>query len=174
MSLTQCGCENESNHVTAGLAVILSIGMIPIIASALRLGEIILSGDSAVGGPDWKKSDATWYVDSENPSNFAFCSCHNYRKRAWVPVWSQIEVNVGIVAASLPCLSPLFKQVFSHPRDSAPPTFAWYRGSLGGRSDAWDPEGDFEKGGNGKISEDELLNQVNILYGAKPRGDDKQ
>jgi len=31
---------------------------------------------------------------------------------AWVPVWSQLEVDIGIVAATLPCLSPLFKQVF--------------------------------------------------------------
>ena len=31
---------------------------------------------------------------------------------AWVPVWSQIEVDVGIVAASLPSLSPLLKQAW--------------------------------------------------------------
>lgn len=31
---------------------------------------------------------------------------------AWVPIWSQIEVDVGIVVASLPSLNPLLKQVW--------------------------------------------------------------
>lgn len=31
------------------------------------------------------------------------------RNWAWVPVWSQIEVDIGIVTACLPCLSPLLR-----------------------------------------------------------------
>lgn len=34
-------------------------------------------------------------------------------KWRWISLWSQIEVDVGIVAASLPSLSPLLKQVWS-------------------------------------------------------------
>jgi hypothetical protein len=35
------------------------------------------------------------------------------RRWSFVPLWSQVEVNVGIVAASLPSLSPLLKRVWS-------------------------------------------------------------
>ena len=41
----------------------------------------------------------------------------------WVPLWSQIEVCVGIIAASLPSLSPLLKQMWTdlaHPRTLSP------------------------------------------------------
>jgi hypothetical protein len=35
------------------------------------------------------------------------------RNWAWVPVWSQIEVDIGIVTACLPCLSPLLRLVWT-------------------------------------------------------------
>lgn len=50
-------------------------------------------------------------------------------------MWSQIEVDIGILAASLPCLSPLLKLVwsgFSTIRAGTPsqvPTIPGYRGS---------------------------------------------
>jgi hypothetical protein len=54
---------------------------------------------------------------------------------SWVPVWSQIEVDVGIVVASLPSLHPLVQQVwkgFSTTRRLTPsqlPDFPEYRQS---------------------------------------------
>lgn len=35
------------------------------------------------------------------------------RTWAWVPVWSQIEVDIGILTACLPCLSPLLRLFWS-------------------------------------------------------------
>jgi hypothetical protein len=35
------------------------------------------------------------------------------RKWAWVPIWSHIEVEVGILVASLPSLNPLVKQMWA-------------------------------------------------------------
>jgi hypothetical protein len=61
------------------------------------------------------------------------------RTWAWVPVWSQIEVDIGILAASLPSLSPLLKQAWmgsSTTRPSTPsqlPDFPEYRGNLNPR-----------------------------------------
>ena len=72
---------------------------------------------------------------------------------AWVPVWSQIEVDVAIVAASLPSLSPLFKQAwlgFHTPtRASTPsqiPTLPGYRESWGVEEKLGSFNDDVEKG----------------------------
>jgi hypothetical protein len=61
---------------------------------------------------------------------------NKYRRMwSWVPVWSQIEVDVGIVVASLPSLHPLVQQVwkgFSTTRRLTPsqlPDFPEYHGS---------------------------------------------
>jgi hypothetical protein len=57
---------------------------------------------------------------------------------SWVPVWSQIEVDVGIVVASLPSLHPLVQQVwkgFSTTRRLTPsqlPDFPEYQRGDGG------------------------------------------
>ncbi|KNG45362.1 hypothetical protein DDE82_002448 [Stemphylium lycopersici] len=121
------------------LAVILSIGLIPVVASTMRLCEIVMAGRPISPGSSWQEADFSWGW-------------------AWVPVWSQIEVDVGILAASLPCLSPLLKQVFHCPsRASTPsevPTLPGYRGSWGEKgldsidddSDG-DMDKDLEKGG---------------------------
>ncbi|EUC37204.1 hypothetical protein COCVIDRAFT_14926 [Bipolaris victoriae FI3] len=77
------------------LVVVLSVGLIPVIASTMRLCEIIMAGRPIKPGKGWQDNDYSWGW-------------------AWVPVWSQIEVDVSILAASLPCLYPLFKHVF-HP-----------------------------------------------------------
>jgi hypothetical protein len=58
----------------------------------MRLYEIIMAATPR--GAAWWAGDISW----------------NW---AWVPAWSQIEVDVGIVAASLPSLSPLLKQLWS-------------------------------------------------------------
>jgi hypothetical protein len=62
------------------------------VASIIRLCQIA----TAVGtkAPTRLSGDATW-------------------EGRWIPLWSQIEVDVGIVAASLPSLSPLLKQIWS-------------------------------------------------------------
>ncbi|KAL6150217.1 hypothetical protein ACJBU6_10525 [Exserohilum turcicum] len=96
------------------LAVILSVGFIPVIASTMRLCEIIMAGRPVKPGSSWEETDFSWGW-------------------AWVPVWSQIEVDISILAASLPCLSPLFKHVFNCPiRPETPseiPTLPGYRES---------------------------------------------
>jgi hypothetical protein len=58
----------------------------------MRLYEIVMAATPK--GGTWWAGDISW----------------NW---AWVPTWSQIEVDVGIVAASLPSLSPLLKHVWS-------------------------------------------------------------
>ncbi|KAF2187466.1 hypothetical protein K469DRAFT_570023, partial [Zopfia rhizophila CBS 207.26] len=74
------------------LVVIFSIGVIPLAASVKRLSVVLIS---AVGkGETWLNADTSW-------------------KWAYVPLWSQIEVDVGIMAASLPSLTPLLKQMWS-------------------------------------------------------------
>jgi hypothetical protein len=103
----------------AALALILSIGLIPVIASTMRLCEIIMSeAPSSSSSTSWQASDFSWTW-------------------AWVPVWSQIEIDIAIVAASLPSLSPLLQKVwtgFHHTqgRASTPsqvPTLPGYRES---------------------------------------------
>lgn len=59
-----------------------------------------------------------------------------HRNWAYVPLWSQIEVDVAIIAASLPSLSPLIKKVwigFSYGSASPyeNPTYAKGRQSYG-------------------------------------------
>lgn len=75
------------------LAIILSIGIIPVIASTVRLCEIVMSGTPIQKGTSWVDGDSSWTW-------------------AWVPVWSQIEVDVGIVAASLPSFNPLLLKLW--------------------------------------------------------------
>ncbi|KAH7346953.1 hypothetical protein BKA66DRAFT_433216 [Pyrenochaeta sp. MPI-SDFR-AT-0127] len=100
------------------LALIMSIGLIPVVASTMRFCEIIMSGPIVSKDMSWQQSDSSWTW-------------------AWVPVWSQIEVDVGIIAASLPCLSPLLKLVCSGLSIARPvtpsqvPTLPGYRGSWG-------------------------------------------
>ncbi|KAG9376759.1 hypothetical protein PtrSN002B_002376 [Pyrenophora tritici-repentis] len=84
------------------LALILSVGVIPVISSTMRLCEILMADGPRRAGSSWQELDFSWGW-------------------AWVPVWSQLEVDIGIVAASLPCLSPLFKHVFFS-KDNRPST----------------------------------------------------
>jgi hypothetical protein len=111
--------DKHTDISPAALALIFSIGLIPVIASTMRLCEIIMSESPMSKNMTWQQADFSWGW-------------------AWVPVWSQIEVNVGIVAASLPSLSPLFKQIFggchTQTRASTPsqiPTIMGYRESWG-------------------------------------------
>ncbi|KAL5119325.1 hypothetical protein ACEQ8H_002812 [Pleosporales sp. CAS-2024a] len=76
------------------LAFIFSIGLIPVIASTMRLCEIIMSGSPISDNLSWREGDSSW-------------------KWAWVPVWSQIEVDMGILVASLPSLNPLLKSMWT-------------------------------------------------------------
>ncbi|XPT03226.1 hypothetical protein M3J09_012327 [Ascochyta lentis] len=76
------------------LIVIFSIGLIPVIASTMRLCEIVMSGNAIQTGTGWQQANSSWTW-------------------AWVPVWSQIEVDIGILTACLPCLSPLLRLVWS-------------------------------------------------------------
>lgn len=120
------------SYKLAALAVILSIGLIPVVASTMRLCEIIMSGSTVSKGQTWQDVDSSWTW-------------------AWVPVWSQIEVDVGIIAASLPCLSPLLKLAwsgFSTPRAGTPsqvPTIPGYRGSWAASNMSKNSEFDVEK-----------------------------
>jgi hypothetical protein len=57
----------------------------------MRLITVIVA--SAPHGKTWLESDTSW-------------------RWGWVPVWAQIEVDVSIVAASLPSLSLLIKKVW--------------------------------------------------------------
>lgn len=84
------------------LVLVFSIGLLPLVASIIRLCQIAKAvGKSAPMRP---AGDASW-------------------EGQWIPLWSQIEVDVGIVAASLPSLSPLLKQIwsgFAHSRTTSP------------------------------------------------------
>ena len=60
----------------------------------MRLCEIVMAGSPVQAGVSWQRADSSWTW-------------------AWVPVWSQIEVDVGIVTACLPCLSPLLRLAWS-------------------------------------------------------------
>ncbi|KAF2714611.1 hypothetical protein K504DRAFT_420571 [Pleomassaria siparia CBS 279.74] len=73
------------------LVFIFCVGAIPLAASAMRLNEVIISATPE--GESWLVADSVW-------------------KWSLVPMWSQIEVDAGIVAASLPCLSPLMKRLW--------------------------------------------------------------
>lgn len=119
----------------AALAFILSIGLVPVVASTMRMCEIIMAGSPTSLGSSWQEADSSWYESSARTSWSSLIG--TVRTWAWVPVWSQIEVDVGIVAASLPSLSPLLKQVWTvfptTGRSSTPsqlPDFPQYRDSL--------------------------------------------
>lgn len=103
------------------LALIFSIGLVPVVASTMRLCEIVMAGSPRSPGKSWQDADSSWTW-------------------AWVPIWSQIEVDIGIVVASLPSLNPLLKQVWkggSKKRSLTPsqlPDFPEYQQS-------WNPGG---------------------------------
>ncbi|KAL1796731.1 hypothetical protein ACET3X_005271 [Alternaria dauci] len=122
------------------LAVILSIGVIPVVASTMRLCEIVMSDSPIRPGSTWQEVDFSWGW-------------------SWVPVWSQIEVDIGILAASLPSLSPLLKQVFNCPHRTATlsevPTIPGYRGSWGEKNLVSIDDDDLEKGTDGAFEFDD-------------------
>ncbi|KAJ4294053.1 hypothetical protein N0V90_007742 [Kalmusia sp. IMI 367209] len=74
------------------LVLIFSIGLVPLVATVIRLCYITMAVETKDTSRPY--GDTSW-------------------RWSWIPVWSQIEVDVGIVAASLPSLSPLLKQVWS-------------------------------------------------------------
>ncbi|CAI6337644.1 unnamed protein product [Periconia digitata] len=80
---------NINQRQRIALVLIFSIGVIPLVASIIRLTEIVMV--SNMESLPYLADDPSW-------------------RWAWVPVWGQIEVDVGIVAASLPSLSPLLKK----------------------------------------------------------------
>jgi hypothetical protein len=117
----------------AALIIIFSIGLIPVVASTMRLCEIVMSGNAIQTGMAWQQADSSWYVFPylvlPTPSNIR-------RTWAWVPVWSQIEVDIGIVTACLPCLSPLLRLVWGEV--SAPRTMTPSMVELPKYSGSWD------------------------------------
>ncbi|KAH3911995.1 hypothetical protein HBI56_174850 [Parastagonospora nodorum] len=113
------------------LALIFSIGLVPVIASTMRLCEIAMSGSPTSTSMSWQDGDSSWTW-------------------AWVPIWSQIEVDIGIVVASLPSLNPLLKHVWAPPsmrRSATPselPDFPEYQKSWDERKSPSDTEFDVE------------------------------
>ncbi|KAK7181731.1 hypothetical protein PSPO01_12181 [Paraphaeosphaeria sporulosa] len=84
------------------LVLVFSIGLLPLVASIIRLCQIATAAGTKAGMRP--SGDSSW-------------------EGRWIPLWSQIEVDVGIVAASLPSLSPLLKQIwsgFAHSRTLSP------------------------------------------------------
>ncbi|KAF2144315.1 uncharacterized protein K452DRAFT_296512 [Aplosporella prunicola CBS 121167] len=72
-----------------GLFLTFSTGLIPLAASVVRMAQAIqLSLDN--GG----------YIEEDTPYRWAL-----------VPFWSEIEVTVGIIAACIPILSPLYRKL---------------------------------------------------------------
>lgn len=62
-STSLCLYERLSLTVTsAALAVILSIGVIPVIASTMRLCEIVMSDSPIRPGSTWQEVDFSWYA----------------------------------------------------------------------------------------------------------------
>ncbi|PSN73973.1 hypothetical protein BS50DRAFT_469916, partial [Corynespora cassiicola Philippines] len=74
------------------LVMIFAIGIVPLAASVMRLCDIALTPIRE--HVSWREADTSW-------------------QWSWVPVWSEIEVDVGIVMASLPSLSPLLRKMWS-------------------------------------------------------------
>ncbi|KAF3044554.1 hypothetical protein E8E11_004508 [Didymella keratinophila] len=48
----------------SALIIIFSIGLIPVIASTMRLCEIVMSGNSIQAGMAWQQTDSSWHVSS--------------------------------------------------------------------------------------------------------------
>jgi hypothetical protein len=109
-NLLKLSLSRLTNHVAA-LAVIFSVGIIPVAASTIRLCEILMSGKSITPGMQWQQVDSSWFVSPIPPLTNP--QTNVLRNWAWVPVWSQIEVDIGIVTACLPCLSPLLRLVWT-------------------------------------------------------------
>ncbi|KAF2837483.1 hypothetical protein M501DRAFT_167951 [Patellaria atrata CBS 101060] len=76
----------------AALFFVFAVGIIPVVAGLVRLGEIVRSNPKH--NEPWERQDINW-------------------KWAMVPLRSQVEVCLGIVTASLPSLNPLFKKLVS-------------------------------------------------------------
>lgn len=53
-----------TNTSTAALIIIFSIGLIPVVASTMRLCEIVMAGNSVQTGMGWRQADSSWYVSS--------------------------------------------------------------------------------------------------------------
>lgn len=49
-------------YSTAAVIVIFSVGLIPVVASTMRLCEIVMSGNGLHRGMGWKQADSSWYV----------------------------------------------------------------------------------------------------------------
>jgi hypothetical protein len=94
----------------AALALIFSIGLIPVLASTMRLCEIVMSGSPVTDGKSWQDGDSSWYDNNAGAYSPGDKLTRNCRTWAWVPIWGQIEVDIGIVVASLPSLNPLMKK----------------------------------------------------------------
>jgi hypothetical protein len=58
---TQRFC-NILTRVVVALAVILSIGLIPVVASTMRLCEIVMSDAPVIIGRSWQEADWSWYA----------------------------------------------------------------------------------------------------------------
>jgi hypothetical protein len=54
---------------TAALIIIFSIGLIPVIASTMRLCEIVMSGNTVQTGLAWQQTDSSWYVAPFTPAH---------------------------------------------------------------------------------------------------------
>lgn len=78
--------------VLDALVLIFSIGLLPLIASIIRLCQIVIAVRTTAEISSIK--DVSW-------------------EGRWIPLWSQIEVDIGIAAASIPSLSPLLKEIWS-------------------------------------------------------------
>jgi uncharacterized protein YceK len=62
---------------TAALTIIFSIGLIPVVASTMRLCEIVMSGNAMQTGMAWQQADTSWYVSPASlhlPKGFLFHS----------------------------------------------------------------------------------------------------
>jgi hypothetical protein len=49
-------------YSAAALALIFSIGLIPVVASTMRLCEIVMSGSPISNDMSWQVGDSSWYV----------------------------------------------------------------------------------------------------------------
>jgi hypothetical protein len=169
--------------ITAALIIIFSIGLIPVIASSMRLCEIVMSGNAVKPGMGWQGEDSSWCVlppphDKPSPSNPSSPSqlypppslistliqdiANKPRTWAWVPIWSQIEVDIGVLTACLPCLSPLLVLFYksTHTKRAVTPSMVSlpkYSGGLGSSIEEDEKEGKGELAlGEGRGKEGEV------------------
>jgi hypothetical protein len=155
--------DNPSHRLTvllAALAVIFSVGLVPVVASTMRLCEIVMAGNPVVMGKTWQEEDSSWY-ESNACLLLEIWLMNIHRTWAWIPIWSHIEVEVGIIVASLPSLNPLVKQMCagtSTRRPSTPselPDFPDYQASWTSTKLSSDVDSDGEKSHKGTSFYDE-------------------